>query len=186
MIQDRRSRRIVVASHCVLNQNSKLEGIANWPGVIEPVLEVISRSGAGIVQIPCPEMLYEGIRRFDKSYEQYRCAAFAKLCHDIAEDVVDQIENYLSNGYRILAVLAIDGSPSCGYNLTQSAPEWKGLVAGSDIRKPRYVKEKGVFMEILERRLLARRIEIPFLGIPEIPEIGSMENAIARLQTLVR
>jgi len=186
MIEDKRSRKIIAVSHCVLNQNSKLEGIASWPGIIEPVLKVISKSGAGILQIPCPEMMYEGIGRFDKSYEQYRCAAFTKLCNDIAEDVVDQIESYLGNGYRILAVLAIDGSPTCGYTLTQSAPEWKGLVAGSDIRKARYVKEKGVFMDILERRFLARSIKIPFLGIPEVSEIGSIEKALAKLQALLR
>jgi len=186
MSEDKRSRKIVVVSHCVLNQNAKLEGIAGWAGSIEPLVEVLWRSGVGIVQMPCPEMLYEGIRRFDKSVEQYRCPAFCKLCEKIAEDVIDQVENYLNNGYKVLAILAIDGSPSCGYNLTQSAPEWRGLVAGRNLKKVRYIKEKGVFMEILEKKLSEKGIQVPFLGIPEIPELGSMEEAIAKLQLLLK
>ncbi|RJS91011.1 DUF523 domain-containing protein [Candidatus Bathyarchaeota archaeon] len=185
MFGDKRSRRIVIVSHCILNQNAKLEGIASWRGLIEPVVEVLWKSGVGIIQMPCPEMLYEGIRRFDKSVEQYSCPAFRKLCERIAEDVVDQVEDYLDNGYKVLAILAIDGSPSCGYNLTQSAPEWRGLVAGRNLKKVRYIKGRGVFMEILEKKLSEKGIQIPFLGIPEIPELGSMEEAIAKFRLLL-
>jgi len=186
MNDDKRSRKVVLSSHCILNQNAKLEGIATWPGVIEPVIQMIIRNHVGIIQMPCPETLYEGIRRFDKSIEQYRCAAFCELCDEIAQQTADQVENYLTNGYRVLAVLAIDGSPSCGYNLTQSAPAWRGLVAGRNIESPRHVSGKGIFMEILERRLRDRGIQVPFLGIPEVPEIGSLDAALSVLEGLLR
>lgn len=186
MIDDKRSRKVVFSSHCILNQNAKLEGIATWPGVMEPVIRVITRSDAGIIQMPCPETLYEGVRRFDKSIEQYRCPAFCELCDKIAVETAHQMENYLTSGYRVLAVLAIDGSPSCGYNLTQSAAEWRGLVAGRNIEGARRVPGKGVFMETLEGRLHDMGIQVPFLGIPEVPEIGSLDAALSRLEDLLR
>ena len=65
-VNDARSMKIVVVSHCVINQNAKLEGIAGWPGVINEVMKKITDSGCGILQIPCPEMIYEGIGGFDK------------------------------------------------------------------------------------------------------------------------
>ncbi|WP_455284671.1 CD3072 family TudS-related putative desulfidase [[Eubacterium] cellulosolvens] len=186
MIEDKRSRKVVICSHCILNQNAKLEGIASWPGMVDPVVEVISKNRAGIIQMPCPEILYEGIRRFDKSIEQYRCAAFSELCERIARQTVEQVENYLNNGYRVPAILAIDGSPSCGYNLTQSAPEWRGLVSGRNIEPPGRVPGKGIYMEILERRLVEADKQVPFLGIPEVPEIGSLDSALSELEALLR
>jgi len=178
---DRRSRRVVVCAHCVLNQNAKLEGLARWPGMIEEAVELIRRSGAGILQMPCPEMRYEGIGRFDKSVEQYRCPAYRELAGEIAREVVGQIESYLQWGYRVPVILAMDGSPSCGIRLASSAPEWRGPVAGQNWKPPRYIREPGVFMAALEEELKRRRIAIPILGIPEGPDLGSMGEVLGAL-----
>ena len=181
-VPDRRSMKVVVCTHCILNQNAKLEGIAGWPGMIEEVMEIIGRSGAGILQMDCPEMIYEGIGRFDKSVEQYRCHAFKRLSETIVSGVVDQIEDYLRWGYQIPAILAIDGSPTCGFNLTQSAPEWRGRVAGMNWEQVSYIPEPGVFMAILRDELKERALEIPIIGIPELPELGSMEEALEKIE----
>jgi len=182
---DKRSKEIVVCCHCVLNQNSKLEGIAGWPGMINEVIRVILESGAGILQMGCPEMLYEGIGRFDKSYEQYDCAVFREICDAIAENTVTQIENYVKWGYKVSAILAIDGSPSCGYNLTQSAPEWKGLVANAHFDQVRYIKHKGILFEQLESRLEKINANIPIVGIPEIPELGNLDKTLEQLLNIL-
>jgi predicted secreted protein len=184
-VSDQRSKKIVVCCHCVLNQNAKLEGIAGRPGVIDEVVSVILSSGAGIIQMPCPEFIYEGIKRFDKSIEQYDCPAFQKICEKISMDIVDQIINYQQWGYKIPVILAIDGSPSCGYNLTQTAPEWKGLVAGMDWQKVRYKKSKGILFQNLTRILKDSDIKIPILGIPEIPELGKIELTVEKLSALL-
>ena len=185
-VPDQRSMKVVVCTHCILNQNAKLEGIAGWPGMIEEVITIIGRSGAGILQIPCPEVIYEGIGRFDKSVEQYRCHTFKSLSKTIASGVVDQIENYLSWGYQVPAILAIDGSPTCGFNLTQSAPEWRGRVAEMNWKRIHYVPGPGVFMEILRDELKERDIEIPIIGIPELPELGSMEEALEKIERALK
>ena len=178
--------KVVVCTHCILNQNAKLEGIAGWPGMIKGVIEIIERSGAGILQMQCPEVIYEGIGRFDKSVEQYRCHAFKSLSNTIASEVVDQIEDYLRWGYQIPAILALDGSPTCGFNLTQSAPEWRGRVAEMDWDTVRYIPGPGVFMEILRDELKERDIEIPIIGIPELPELGSMKEALGKIEMALK
>ena len=130
-------------------------------------------------------MLYEGIGRFDKSVEQYRCFAFTKLCKDIAKEVVDQVENYIQWGYKIPAFLAIDGSPSCGLNLTQSAPEWRGRVVEMNWEKARFIKKPGIFMEALQKELKHRNLDIPLLGIPELPELGSLDEILELLEEVL-
>ncbi len=185
-VNDQRSMKVIVVSHCVINQNAKLEGIAGWPGIIKEVMDKIMQSGCGILQIPCPEMIYEGIGRFDKSIEQYDCKGFRDICNDIALEVVDQIENYLKWGYQVPAILAIDGSPSCGYNLTQSAPEWRGLVAEQSWKKVRYINKPGILMEILSEQLAEKNIQLPIIGIPEIPELGSLQNTLTQLEEILK
>jgi predicted secreted protein len=185
-VNDKRSMKIVVCTHCIVNQNAKLEGLAGWPGMIDEVVDLVRESGAGILQMPCPEMLYEGIGRFDKSVEQYRCSAFRSICENIVREVTDQIENYIQWGYVVPVILGVDGSPSCGVNLTQSAPEWRGLVAGQNWKKLRSIQESGIFMEALQNELDHRNLKIPFLGILEVPELGSIENALGLLAKILK
>jgi predicted secreted protein len=179
---DNRSQKVVVCCHCVLNQNAKLESIAGWPGVINEVVEVMLKSGVGILQMECPEMIYEGIGRFDKSVEQYDCSSFRRLCRKIAGRTVDQIDNYQKWGYKVAAILAIDGSPSCGYNLSQSAPEWRGQVAGRSWEKPRYIARKGILFEEIDPLLENLPAPVSVIGIPEIPELGKLDAAIENLK----
>ena len=182
LTRDARSQKVIVVCHCVLNQNSKLEGIAGWQGAITEVVDSILNSGAGIIQMPCPELLYEGIGRFDKSYEQYDFPVFRAICRDIAQSTVEQINNYQQWGYKVSAILAIDGSPSCGFNLTQSAPEWRGLVAEQHWQKVRYIQKKGILFEELSPFLEKLVSDVPVIGIPEIPELGDLQTAIDLLE----
>ncbi|HEX2980695.1 MAG TPA: hypothetical protein VHO48_10570 [Anaerolineaceae bacterium] len=184
-VEDKRSMVVVPACHCLLNQNAKLEGIAGWPGMIHEIMKLLMDRGVGVLQIPCPEMIYEGIGRFDKSVEQYDCAAFREVCAKISRELFDQVENYIQWGYQVPVIIAIDGSPSCGYNLTQSAPEWRGEVAGKDWQKVRYIQRPGIMMEYFKLELENRNLQIPVLGIPEISRLGSLENALKQLDELL-
>ena len=74
------------------------------------------------------------------------------------------------------------GSPSCGFNLTQSAPEWRGLVAGMQWQKVRYEHRAGILMKYLSAELKLRQLDIPILGIPEIPELGDLDGLLIDLK----
>ena len=45
---------------------------------------------------------------------QYDIPSFRHYCRAQAAAIVDQLVDYSANGYRLVALLGIDGSPSCG------------------------------------------------------------------------
>lgn len=180
-LQDKRSKAIVVVTHCILNQNSKVEGIAKFPGTITPVVDFLVREGLGILQMPCPETTHAGIRRWQAVKEQYDTPAFREHCRKLARSIANQIQDYCSSGYRVVAILGADGSPSCGVNRTPRSPTWGGLIPDR-LPNQEQVSESGVYVEILKRELEKRGLRIPFIGVPESPEIGDLAEAVAQLR----
>lgn len=63
LFQDKRSKKIVLAAHCVLNQNSKIDACTHYPGVILEATKALLNTNVGIIQMPCPELLYLGLDR---------------------------------------------------------------------------------------------------------------------------
>ena len=49
-------------------------------------------------------------------------------------------------------------------------------------KEVRYIPEPGVFMKILSDEMKERSIDIPIIGIPELPELGSMEEALEKIE----
>lgn len=184
-MQDQRSKALVVVVHCILNQNAKVYGIARYPGVIRPVVELLVKEGFGIIQMPCPETTYLGLRRWQYVKEQYDTPAFREHCSKLVKSIVDQIEDYRENGYKVVAVLGADGSPSCGVNRTPRNPTWGGLIPDR-LPNQKQVSEMGVYMEALAEELKKRQLQIPFLGVPEYPEAGDLETALAQIEEQVK
>ncbi|MDA3936305.1 MAG: hypothetical protein PF636_05500 [Actinomycetota bacterium] len=78
----KRSRRIALVSHCLLNVNAKVEGLAEYQGV-HPVIEGLSAAGFGVIQLPCLEMTHMGMKRWAQVMEQYDHPAYcgvSKVC----------------------------------------------------------------------------------------------------------
>lgn len=183
-MEDKRSKKIVVVSHCILNQNAKVEGLSRFPGVITPIVDFLVKSGAGIIQMPCPETTYLGIRRWQHVKEQYDTPAFREHCRKLASSVVDQLEDYQESGYKIMAVLGMNGSPSCGVDRTPRNPTWGGMIP-EKLPKQEQVPEKGVYMETLEAEMKRQKLDIPIIGVPEYPEVGVLEEAVSKLRKLL-
>jgi predicted secreted protein len=139
MTQDVRSHKVVVLAHCVLNQNSRVEGLARYPAVVKEVVDFLIKHDIGIVQMPCPEISYMGSVRKIRTKEQYDTLRFRSLCRQIACSTVRLIQEYLHNGVRVLAVLGVEGSPSCG------------------VKEP-----SGILIEELKKKLEKRGITVPF------------------------
>ena len=138
--QDERCGKIVVVAHCILNQNSRVLGLAYYPAVIGEVVDVLRRYNIGFLQMPCPELTYAGIKRPSKTKEEYNTPNYRKHCRKIAVSTANQLEEFAKNGVKVIAVLGIENSPSCD--------------AGS------FVNETGVFMEELTLELEERGLEI--------------------------
>ncbi len=185
--EDARSRRIIFLTHCYLNQNAKVQGIANFPGVITPVIERLMAHGIGIIQMPCPEMSYIGAQRWSHIRDQYDSPMFRRHCAKIAESVLDQAEEYRRAGYQVLGFLMMDGSPVCGLKKThRSATEekWGGMVW--NLPQSAYVSGRGVYCEILQMEAEKRGLgDIPFVSVPDpvLPE--SHDAAVAQIELLL-
>jgi predicted secreted protein len=164
MFRDKRSKRVIFVSHCILNQNAMIDGLASYPGVFREVVEPIVASGCGMVQLECPEMMHLGLdRKVDinaartTGSEDTRVRVLMEkrsgrdCCRKLAENAVSQMKQYMKNGFVVAGVLGINASPTCGVETTWSD--------GQEVPGP------GVFIQELQKALVRHNISIPVCGV---------------------
>ena len=132
-VRDKRGGKVIFLSHCCLNQNAKVRGIARYAGAVTPLVELLLEEGVGIYQMPCPENSYLGNMRWGMVKDQYNNPMFRRHCRRLAQEVVDQAENYLQCGYQVLGFVMMDGSPVCGLNRTPAPQKPGGSVGWDDL-----------------------------------------------------
>jgi predicted secreted protein len=154
--------KIAVIAHCLLNQNAKPHLRARFPGIVPPVLDVLREAGFALVQLPCPEIAFAGIRRWSQVIEQFDTPAYRNHCKDLAARSIDQIEHYLRYGLFTLVMIGVEGSPSCGVHLTGSSLEWQGYPGAVELNGKYPVKEgTGLFMKEIQKEITARGLSVP-------------------------
>ena len=117
MRDDEHSKRVVLIAHCILNQNSRATGLAKNPSAMKPLVNFLLRNKIGIMQMPCPELAFKGVLRHPQTREQYDSPKFRKHCQRIANELVDQIQEYSKGGIELKLVLGVQGSPSCAVDV---------------------------------------------------------------------
>lgn len=180
--KDSRGRSIVLVSHCILNANSKVEGLSQYAGV-HPLILRLADAGVGVVQLACPELHAAGMMRWGQTKEQYQYPAFEELCWNIADDAARQVSEYLRCGYKILGVIGIDGSPSCGVTKTCSGL-WGGEYETETemlevMRSAQALKEPGILMECLQESL--SEFKIPLVAIDESVPGHKVDDVMQKL-----
>ncbi|MEM3011260.1 MAG: hypothetical protein QXE76_05565 [Candidatus Bathyarchaeia archaeon] len=133
---DNRSGKIVLLAHCILNQNARVQGLAYYEGMISEVVNVLQKHGVGIIQMPCPETTYAGLRRPPLTKEQYDTPMYRRHCTRIAYSLASQIQEYLKNGFKVLALLGVEGSPTCDITTGILMEELKGLLEKRNVSVP--------------------------------------------------
>ncbi|MFQ6039198.1 MAG: hypothetical protein ACE5LV_11345, partial [Candidatus Aminicenantales bacterium] len=113
-MKDRRSGRIVLVSHCLLNVHSLEDGLALYPGLEEDLFRILIEKGVGIVQMPCPEIEVFGILRKPLPRESYEHEKIQMRYKELASSVCEQIMAFTRKNYGIVAVLGAEASPTCG------------------------------------------------------------------------
>jgi predicted secreted protein len=162
-----RSRRVVVLAHCHLNVNTKVHGLACYAGVRTDVVGPIIERGAGIVQLPCPEATFLGMRRWGMTVEQYDTPAYRRHCREILAPVVDTLSALAEDGCVIEAVLGVEGSPSCGVTTTCAGYAGGELEDAADQEAAR-VPGRGVFFGELRAMLQDAGLgDVPITGIED-------------------
>jgi len=159
LFKDKRSTKVAVVAHCILNQNSRVLSIAKRSSIITEIMESLIRHDIGIVQMPCPELSYAGMSRAAQSKDQYDTPMFRKHCRKIARETADQIQEYAKCGIKTKLVIGIDGSPSCGVNETSKRNH------GENTSKHEKMNGSGILIEELRFILKEKKISTPFHGI---------------------
>ena len=88
-----RSKKVVFVSHCLLNQNARALGSEKYPGAVKDLTDMLSEAGIGIVQIPCPQLDFDGtgINRKMKTKESYDSKPYRKHCQNLSNSILIQV-----------------------------------------------------------------------------------------------
>ncbi|MCK4276676.1 MAG: hypothetical protein KAX78_09185 [Phycisphaerae bacterium] len=159
MSDDLRSRKMVAVINCVLNHNARVPGSAKYPGMNHDVVDVLRKHEVGVIQMPCPEMVFLGLSRMKELgvpvRDRMNTPEGRSRCEELSVSVVDTIEEYLRNGYTVAAVLGgNEGSPGCA--VPPPPTEDGGQTSGHGF---------GVFTQALLDELRRRNIQIPIRAI---------------------
>jgi predicted secreted protein len=153
-IDDNRSQRLAVVIECILNQNARDAGAADFPALNRQILQLCDEYDVGILQIPCPEMKCLGFERKRRKGRSIRDVLDTQegrgCCRKISVDIADRVQEYLNQGYAIVSILGGNPkSPGCAvhYDGDKIAPQ------------------SGVLIRELYDEFEKRRIEAPFRGI---------------------
>ena len=162
---DKRSGKIVVVSHCILNVHSLEDNLAIYPGLEQEVVELLIKNGVGIYQISCPEIELSSIFRKALPKESYDHPKIRKAYRKLAEEVTKTLGSYTKKGYKISAVLGAEGSPTCGIDFVG---RWKTNIEGKREfpRDIEFVPGMGVFMEEFKACLETIGVHPAWVGIP--------------------
>lgn len=182
---DNRSKKMVLISHCLCNTNSKVCGFSPQSCSEQSLLAQLFSKGYGIIQLPCPENRVYGSRRWGQSREQFNNPHFKRECTNMLLPFIDEIKDYLENGYDVAAVISVLGSPSCGYKASYSNDSYGGELdfetVESQISSGKVSELSGIFMTELDNLFEEHRIKIPFLDFNEENPEESLQSILSML-----
>lgn len=169
-------KKILFVSHCLLNTAAKVvmyndREMAEEEALRLRFLKKALAAGVQFVQLPCPEFLLYGRRRWGHVSEQFDTPYFRAECRRMLRDVVLQLREYLagSDRFEVLGVVGIDGSPSCGVDYTCFG-DWGGNLGdradlAEVVATARLGRGAGILMDELQKMLAEEKISVRFTGL---------------------
>jgi|GEM_PF-302196 predicted secreted protein len=164
---DARSKKVIIVAHCILNQNARIDTCASAPSAIPKIPEYLIQHEIGIIQWPCPELNFLGLGRQGQDYnvlngsyhhedvelyDQISVPEGRSYLKSVSANIAYQIKEYQRHGFRVLGILGILGSPTCGVGLKY----YKKITPGN-----------GALIEELINTLRAENLEVEIKGISD-------------------
>jgi uncharacterized protein YbbK (DUF523 family) len=207
-LRDRRGRRVIFLSHCLLDENARYLGGACRAGCVEEILQQCVARGVGIVQIPCPEQRAWGgllksrmLRIYGSAPDGARAMVLQRLLapialaytrrvyHRLARRVAREVQDALRSGIEVVGIVGVDGSPSCGVNRTldvRAALPALGRIDRTSISveemnalvRATVAPGPGLFVTELRRALRRRGCQVPFLAHDLIEELDGRPSRV--------
>ena len=198
-LRDERGRRVVFVSHCLLNENTRYLGGAFHSGAVPEIAE-LQRLGIGIHQMRCPERQAWGgtLKRLvlpaygSKGTVLYRFRApllrlfvwYTRLIYwRLARGVVRDIREYQRSGVRVVGIVGVGASPSCGVTTALDLRRSFEVIASCPVAElnretfnQRAIVDcrtagEGLFLRTLARQLARRQITVPFAEYDIVAEM---------------
>jgi len=180
MFDDKRSKRVVLVIHCILNHNARIDGCAWYPGAMTEIVQVLTEAGVGIVQMPCPELQCLGLDRSgrirqgkDIGIRETLLGEASEACRALAQGAMRDVLEYRKHGFKILGVIGNDGSPACGVDFTHYVSS--GFQPGA-----------GAFVIMLREELERQGIDLPFVATQDHEWAERLERVKALVAGEVR
>ncbi len=180
LFNDKRSKKLVLIAHCILNQNAISDETATHAGSMNEIIDLLQLQNIGIFQMPCPELQCLGLDRNDVlggSREVVQENSRIRMAMDqekaietlnmLVKQLIHQISEYLKYGFDIIGIIGINRSPSCGVETTSKE--------GAEIAG------QGVFIEALQQEFSKRKLHLKFIGI----KASEPEEATERVKKLI-
>lgn len=204
---DKRSKKVVFLSHCLLNENTRYLGGACRGGCVREVVEPLIRENVGIVQMPCPEQQAWGgvlkhlllaiygakakllLYRFRwlvlPLFIWYTKCRYRRMARAIAR----QVDDYIRSGFSVLAIVGVDGSPSCGVRATLDMRRAFELLAGIELAsittreinaviRECQVSGAGFFTEVLQKEIKRMQKKITYQAHDLIAELDHHSDCV--------
>lgn len=126
---------------------------ASWS---QEIISYLIEKGYFMIQMPCPEASFPdhatGIARKPHGLKYYQeLSGFRDYCSDIGKQVLEQIDAFYDNGYKISAVLGVEHSPACAVNYIYTNQGTKRM--------------RGIFIQQLSNLIKERGYDIAMVGI---------------------
>lgn len=149
---DNRSEYFIFVPFCLIAQSYQAQGIVKyeWRSSIKPIVELILENDINIIQMPCSEASFNNsLIREPKGLKKYDTKDFNEHTASLAKSVANNIKEVINSGYKVVAILGIEQSPSCCINYIYTNEGMKNT--------------KGLFMDKLYEEI--KDYNIPFIGI---------------------
>lgn len=191
ILRDERSGKVIFVSHCLLNMNARYLGGAFRRCCVSELIQSALDRDIAIIQMKCPEQhAWGGVLKplMWLAFESrksilYHIRAVSIPCfllytrfmyRRMARSVVSEICDYEQAGYKVIGIIGIDGSPTCGVNLRIDVKKAFCLYANGSIRglnregfnQSLYSEcvsaGSGIFFDELKKRLSRMKSTITF------------------------
>lgn len=168
----KRGKKVVFLSHCLLNVNAKVMGLADYPGAVRGLISFLMDNDIALVQLPCPEMEILGLSRWGVVKDQLSYPFFIRQCRSLLAPFINQVKMYREKEYDLVGVIGVDGSPSCGVSTTCRSRLWEGDFLDKEeswakIESMQWSREPGIFMETFQNLLKEEGLPLDFYALDE-------------------
>lgn len=108
----KRSKRVIFTSFCIICQSIRAQGVAiKFRAVVKPIIKLLMDEDINIIQMPCPELRYDGVIRNAVRKDAYDNPEFRAICKECAEQVMHMIRILREGKFQIIGILGIEKLP---------------------------------------------------------------------------